>query len=322
MSINNYRYYYACVVFISLVYSYLTNSGFYGFNIDFYKEYSKSNLFWEYSLRDRLGVGISTLTIFNKHIGVGITSFLLSISSGFLLISMFQIKKLNSVFIFLIIYLMLLHIHPIIMSTSGAMRQGIGMSLIFMSFFFYFNKKKFLSFLFFFISIFMHRSLILFFFIYLFTIFILKFLKYFHINIKILILIFAGFLIFFLNSLLILFFETNLSSRVIYGDFRLAWLIINLSFIFIFLIYLIKDYLFIIKFEFVYLYFFSSFAPSFYYMGLNWQYERINMVVSILYIFFLGLFFNKRSAYIYYSTAILVYLLLTIYQGMFSIGLV
>jgi hypothetical protein len=67
---------------------------------------------------------------------------------------------------------MALHTWPIIMSTSNAMRQGIAMSLYFLSFAFLLEQKNFKSFFFGFISIFMHKSGIILFIIFVNTLFV------------------------------------------------------------------------------------------------------------------------------------------------------
>ena len=55
--------------------------------------------------------------------------------------------------------------------------------------------------------------------------------------------------------------------------------------------------------------------------GLNWQYERFGMVVLIPYILSFGFILNKRSYKIYLILSFFLLYLLTIFTGMYSIGL-
>ena len=165
------------ILAISLCYSFIVGAGYYGFSNDFYGEYYKNNLIYS-SFREAAGSLLSTLTVFNTHIGVELTSFFLALSAGLLIRSVFISINKYSINIFLLIFLITLHAHPIIMSTSGAMRQGwvmsffyIGLSIIIL------NNKILLSFLFFFLLIFFHKSGLIFFLLCFFTIFILRLKK-------------------------------------------------------------------------------------------------------------------------------------------------
>ena len=145
------------ILLVSIFFSYAVGSGIYGYGVDYYAAYSRSNIAWG-DWNDELGFRISSLNIYGFHLGVYIVSFFLSISLGILLKTIFKNQKLNSVFFFFFIYLVVLHTWPIIMSTSNGMRQGLAMSLIFLSFAFQNEKKTFFSFLFIFLSIFMNKS--------------------------------------------------------------------------------------------------------------------------------------------------------------------
>ena len=85
------------ILFISLFFSLLVGSKFYGFGIDYYAAYRIPNLDWG-SWYDRTGFQISTFTIYNKNIGVYLTSFLLSISWGLLLKKFVKFKEMDSIF--------------------------------------------------------------------------------------------------------------------------------------------------------------------------------------------------------------------------------
>ena len=55
--------------------------------------------------------------------------------------------------------------------------------------------------------------------------------------------------------------------------------------------------------------------------GLNWQYERLGMMMIIPYILSYGSIFDKISYKLYITSAFLLLLILTIYTGMYSKGL-
>ena len=129
---------------ISIVYSLAYNAGLYGFAIDYWSSYHKSNLFYATQLFDILGWILATLTVANVHIGVFITSLLLSLSS-FLLIIKSNISKNGLVVI--LGFIVLLHTWPILMSASNGMRQGIMMSFIFLALYHPKTSDNFLKFL-------------------------------------------------------------------------------------------------------------------------------------------------------------------------------
>ena len=307
------------ILFISTIYGITVGSGFYGYNSDFYAEYSRNNIIY-YIIFDGLGYLLSTLTIFGKHIGVYILSFLLSIASGFIIKKFFVLKNLNSILNFTILYLIILHIHPIIMSTSGAMRQGWTMSLVYLSIILYTQKNYNWSFLFIFISIFTHRSGLIFLIIYFFTIINLKILpslnKYREIYI-----FFSG-IIFFVISYVYFNYKVTSASRIVAGDFRYAWLLINIVYLFSFITFFKFYNNSNARFVPFFLYYFSFFVPVILFVELNYHYERLNMMMGIIYFFVLGLVLEKRIYKIYLFIIFIGYLFLTIFQGMYTQGLV
>lgn len=307
------------ILFISIIYGILVGSGFYGYNSDFYAEYSRNNIIY-YIIFDGLGYFLSSLTIFGKHIGVYILSFLLSFASGFVIKNFFALKNLNSILYFIILYLTILHIHPIIMSTSGAMRQGWTMSLVYLSIILYTQKKYNWSFLFIFISIFTHKSGLIFLIIYFFTITNLKILlslgKYKYIYIY-----FSG-IIFSLISYLYFNYKVTSPSRIVAGDFRYAWMLINTVYLFSFITFFKFYYNSNARFISLFLYYFSFFVPVILFVELNYHYERLNMMMGIIYIFVLGLVLKNKIYKIYLSIIFFLYLFLTISQGMYTHGLV
>ena len=304
---------------ISFIYGYIVGEGLYGFSNDYYEEYFKSNLIYP-SIREKLGSLLSTLTINNFHIGVHLTSFFLAVSSGVILQAFLFAKNIRSILFFIFIFFITLHIHPIIMSTSGAMRQGWTMCFIFLSFAMILYNKKSISFLFIIIAIFLHKSGLFYFMIYCYTVinfFLLRFLK----NKKIIIFI-NGFFLFISSSYGLYVTGWSLTEhRVVAGDFRLIWLIANITFIFFYLFLFDINLSDELKFLRLYIFFHCCAAPSFYLMGLNWQYERINMVIALPLILVVGSHFNKKSSYLYLTVVLCMYLFLTIYQGMYTVGL-
>ena len=74
---------------ISIFFGIIVQVGFYGYNIDFYKEYYKPNLYY-HVIFDRLGAYLATLTIYNIRFGVFLTTTFLSISCGFFILKCFE----------------------------------------------------------------------------------------------------------------------------------------------------------------------------------------------------------------------------------------
>ena len=307
------------IFMISLIYGIIAGEGFYGYSNDYYEEYFKSNLIYP-SIREKLGSILSTLTIYNIHIGVHLTSFFLSFTTGVILKSIFTVKNLNSLMFFIFILVLILHTHPIIMSTSGAMRQGWTMCFVFLSFAMIVNKKNLLSFFFITIGVFLHKSGLFFLIIYLINLVIFRILK--NTKHKKSFVFISGFVIFILSSVGLYFTGlSSLSHRIVHGDFRSLWLLVKISFIFFYFFTFKINVADGIKELNMYLFFFCCSVPAFFFMGLNWQYERINMIIAIPLILLVGCKFTKNSSYLYLPLVFGVYLFLTIFQGMYTIGL-
>lgn len=319
------------IIFISLIYGFLNGSGFYGYNIDYYYEYSQNNLRYKI-IFDKLGIILSTLTINEIHIGVYLTSFIISFSAGNFTYKCFEINRENKVVkkniyysFYLFIYLLILHIHPSIMSTSGAMRQAWVMSLIFLCLIFIMDRKFFFFFICSFLMIFMHKSGIIFFFY-----FILTFISFYILNkIKsyydqLILLVFFG--IIFLLALYLFLYGLKINKifftyeRIVRGDFRLFWFFINLIYICIYL-YLYNTFsssLFKLPALFIYFSFWGNIC--FFLVGYNDQYERLNMIIGVASLLILALMM-RNFFYIITLTGFIFYFFLTIYQGMYTIGL-
>jgi hypothetical protein len=283
----------------------------YGFGSDYYASYLKPNQFND-DLWDKYGWYIVTFSIFNKNLGTYITSFFLSLSSGFLINSFFNSKKINSSIFFVIIFLIAIHTWPIIMSTSNAMRQGLTMSFIFLSLVALENKNLKLCLLFIFIQTFTHTSGILFLYIFCITFFIKKILNF--LNFKLL--IYFSLINFFFSYIIILLFKNyDQNSNAIGNDFTKFFLVGNIIFI-IFFSYN-KKYLnfnYVTLFNFI----FSSTAISVFLLGQSWQYERLNMMMLIPYIFCIGQIFEKKMSILIWLYFLFCLFILTIITGMYD----
>ena len=306
------------ILFITIVYSLVIGSGFYGFGHDYYVAYYKENLNWG-NWQNNLGFRISTFTIFEKNWGVHIVSALLALSSG-IFIKFFLIKKkIYSTIFFILIYILVLHTWPIIMSTSNAMRQGITMSLIYLCFACLINQKYFIALIAVTISIFTHKSGILYFLLFLDILVLksiikkVKFTRYF--NAIFFILFNAIFLLIFIYYFLIYNMDTEIESRIIKGDFRYQFLLLSLIFILIFTVNY-KSLIFNDFYLFMYLFSFST-VPTLL-LGFNWQYERLMMMMTIPYLLIFSTMFNKRYSYSLLLSSVSLLLILTIYQGMYE----
>lgn len=301
------------VLLTSFIFALLIGEGLYGFGADYYVIYYENNLNFG-SFVNRLGWIISTFTLNGVHLGVHISTFFLSLSFGMLLRLFFHIKKLDSLLIFLTIFIIGIHTWPIIMSTSNAMRQGLGMSMIFFALCAYIDRQNLLFFIFIFISIFMHKTCIFFASIFLFSIFVLNLMSKSK-NFSNKLFIFFGIIIFLYTSLIIHSYEdATIPSKIIEKDYRYPMILISIFYVLIahsknnFL----KNYFNI----FLYLFIFGSF--SLFFLQLNWEYERLMMMMLIPIILSIGSIFKKKSAYIYYSVAFSSLLILTISNGMYQ----
>ena len=298
---------------ISLFYGLLVGNGFYGFGNDYYALYFKSNLDWG-GWTDYLGYRVSTLNIGGYSLGVFLTSFILAFSTGLLIRFFFKIKKLYSVFAFFFIYLLAIHTWPIIMSTSNAMRQGICMSILFLSLI-CINSRKVLSFFLILFSVFFHKSGQFYLFIFFYMLIMMKIINKSEKNQRILLITF-GLIIFCIFSFLIFInIKENDAHRVIGGDYRLPFILINFFFIFF---YTLRHDLLLQSSVNIFLYLFSFIVPGILFLQLNWQYERLNMMMLIPYILVTADFFKKSSVYLYWIMLFSILLFITINNGMYA----
>ena len=304
------------IVIISFVFALLQGSGFYGFGIDFYAAYHKSNIVWG-SLLDSLGWMVSTLTVYKTHIGVYVVSFVISMSVGLLLFKTTYWYFDRRYYWFYLLHLMTLHTWPIIMSTSNAMRQGLAMGFLFLALHSLLSKKYIFCFVWIGFLILTHKSGIL---------FALLLIGFNILNIKIQnwfksprmqrnLLIISSFLsAIFVFTLIPVIFNNHEPSRIISGDYRIPFLVINTAYIVIFFKYLFnkRDQID------VFLLICSSILPIFLFHGFNWEYERLNMMILILYIIaFSRIFYDRDKKLVLFSSTVLL-LFMTFFTGMYA----
>jgi hypothetical protein len=310
------------IFFISIIFALLIGSGLYGYGIDYYSGYSKGFEFNKLNATffNYLGYKVATLTINGFHIGVYIVTFILSLSTGFLIRECIKFKQSYSLIFFLLTFLIAIHTWPIIMSTSNAMRQGLTMSFIFLALISSFRKNYYWMLFLCFVAIFMHGTGPLLAIIIVFSTILNKLLTIFSHKSKVIINFLIGTFLsiityYFVNT----FFLPNdhQPSRIIAGDFR--WHFVFIGFIYVILSFFYRSILansFTLS-----LYFYSFISFSFLMNGLNWEYERLGMMMLIPYIFSFGIILNRVSYKIYLILFFLLLLLLTIYQDMYTVGL-
>jgi hypothetical protein len=301
------------ILVISLIFALLVGSGFYGFGNDYYAIYHKHNVDWGQTF-DRFGWIVTTLSINGKHIGVHITTFILSFSVGCLLRENLRLKNIYSLVFFVFLYIIVLHTWPIIMSTSNAMRQGVCMSFIFIAL--YSSNKSYLwTIIFVLLATFAHKSGPFFAVIILLSFCLQNILKHKSYNSKVVIHFCLGvFLAIISYAFIFKNFGVEQGSKIINGDFRIPFILIAITYV---------------TFSFFYkrlinnttnlsLYYFSFISPMFLMSGLNWEYERFGMMMLIPYIFSFGGLLDRPSNKFYLVTTFLALLLLTIYMGMYE----
>ena len=303
--------YFRTIIILSLTYSVLMGSGFYGFGVDYYGSYNKPNFVGSSFERGYLGWRISTLTLFNFHLGVYINSFLLAFSSGMMLNEFFKLKKIYSLFLFISLSIILIHTWPIFQATSNAMRQGLCMSFVYLSLCSFNHNKIKTSIFFIFLSLFMHISAFIFISIYIATL-VFKKIKFKN---DLVIIQTTSICLGILYYLLINIFNYSPeASRTIGYDFKYEFLFINIFFI-IFLTFNLKN--FKNNIFYLFLYFFSFVAPTFFTNNLYWQFERINMMIVLMMIMVLVIFEKKQSIFLWFFCSV-VLLYLTNYTGMYA----
>ncbi len=301
---------------ISLIFAILVGSGLYGYGNDFYSAYYRANLDWG-GLFDRLGYILATASINGVHIGIQIVTFVLTLSAGFLIREHIKFKQSYSFIFFVFLYIIAIHTWPIIMSTSNAMRQGLAMSFIFLAFVAGSRKSYFWMIIFLILATLNHNSGIVLASVAIFAPIAKKFLENFSPVSKILLNFFIGILLLTVSYFFLRiagFIEVGQPSKIIGGDFRLA-------FVFIGSVYIILSFFYksILNNSFnLSLYYFSFVAPSLLLNELNWEYERLGMMMLIPYILSFGILLNRFSYQIYLILTFIALLFLTVFTGMYA----
>ena len=310
MSLRLFILFITCFVFTIIV-----GSGFYGYGIDFHGLYTRPNLdMGDY--RNWLGYRLSSLTIYNTHIGLYFLTLCLSLSCSLLINEFLKQKLIHSKIYLFLILIITFHTWPIIMSATNAMRQGYANSLVFLALILIFQKKIKLSFVILTFSIFLHKTGIFFVMIFLTTFPVKAGLNSMKRNSEKLFLALSVLMcIFAFYFLYLLFLDTGKNFRVVNGDFRIPFLIINISFIFFYIIFLsaLRE-----NDIYLFLFVFSCAAIPVLMIDYNWQYERLNMMMTIPYILTTGKILNLKSVKIYWLVALSVLLFLTLHQGMYQ----
>lgn len=304
------------ILMIAIVFGLLLGSGAYGYGNDWYAAYHKPNLSWG-GVWDRLGYIVSTLSIEGMHVGVHLVSFILSISAGLLIREHLRFKQSYSLIYFILLYIIAIHTWPIIMSTSNAMRQGLTMSFVFIAFVCMSRKNYYWMMLFFVIAVFMHKSGRLLVMIVAFAPVINNLMAgYSHpskARLNFLIGMFLLISAYFVAGIIGLN-EKGEPSKIIGLDFRVA-------FLFLASIYIALSFLFrsLIDNSFnLSVYYFSFIAPSLVMNGLNYEYERLGMMMLIPYILCFGTLLKKSSYQIYLFACFVLLFLLTVLAGMYA----
>jgi len=304
------------IFYISIIYSILIGSGYIGYGIDYLEIYHKENVASP-SVLDFIGWTTSTLSINGINIGIYVTSFVISLSVGFICRLFFNIMKLNSLFFFIIIYLLILFSWPVINSTNNAMRQGLMMAFIFFSIIQLYNKKKFLAISFLSIALFTHKSAAGYIFVYIYSVLVNTFI--YRLEIKKRNLLKFGLSLFFFSLIYITISDKwdhdRFENNVIIGEnFVPIFFLINVIYIFYFTI---RNNLLNNSIN-LYLYFFSFHSLSLIPGGLFWQFERYNMTLLLIFIFSFAACVKKNQRYLYLIIVFLLLLILTFLAGMYT----
>ena len=104
------------------------------------------------------------------------------------------------------------------------------------------------------------------------------------------------------------------ASRLFGRDFRLLFLSINLLYILLFFL-LVREKLYVIS---RYLLLFSMTSPVFLFYGMNSQYERLNQIMILPFIFVFSQLFTRKARSLYLLTTSGVLFALTMITGMYA----
>ena len=202
------------------------------------------------------------------------------------------------------------------MFATNVVRQGLVTAFICLSIVLYTYNFKKLSVGLILCTLFFHKIALLFAPILLFSIIIIEVNKKLAIN-KVIFHVLNSLITILIISLIYIFsifVDQSSDSYVIGGDFTNIFFLINIFYISYFLIKGIT-----LELISLFLFYASIVFIPFFLLGYSWEYERLNMSVIMLYIFYLSrdvMFFKVRSFLIFTSALLLV--LISYYQGIFE----
>lgn len=306
--------YESLIVATSLCFAFLFWLGVYGYGFDFRNFYYQNNVSFDGAI-DRVGYSIATLTVGDVHVGVFVVSFFVVFSLGLLFKENLCNKSIYDKGKFMALFVTAIHTWPIIMSTSNAMRQGLTMSFLFFALI-CFSRKMFPPLLFFCcLSIICHRSGLFFTLLIVGSYLVLAITRRVQIRQAICIHFCLGSVVFLIGFFgLGYLLPIDNPTRVIGHDQRFIFFLLST---FLICVFLIKPH-FIKRGFNVCVFYFSFSSLSFLATGMNWEYERLFMVMFYPYIFAIGSFL-KNDGYVPYLFVVVFGLFgFTVYFGMFA----
>lgn len=296
----------AVYTILGVFFSLFVYLGGYGFGHDYYAAYKRINVS-STGILDWLGWKLATLGLGDQHIGVFVVTFLLTMGTA----ASFLLRGSGTNIMSVAAYFFALHSWPIIMSTSNAMRQGVAMSFLYLGLYFMKSSRYILALVFFSLMTFSHKSGLIF----LGMLMVLWFHRFFFHRFR-----FSSFFLIicsvvgsvFLALILILFVGVEEESRVIAGDIRAPAVLIMVGYLLLWIFKgdrndPIQRFLVVCCVT----------IPVVLILGLNWQFERLFMIISLLLVIFYSEFTGKwRSVALLFS--FFLFWSATVYMGMFN----
>ena len=298
---------------VSCLFAWLHFKGYYGYGSDFIHTYQYINdpkgRYTDYFGSYVVGLGDG------KHpYSIFLVSLFLIFSASLMLKLRLQALQKVSWLTYVVGIILIAHIWPIFMSFSNVMRQGVLMFFLYMALYFLSTGKKKYFVIMLLPLAFSHKSspfyLVILSLLYLAP----KFKFKYDIQQKNLIIFLGLFLFLILFSMYSIFIGDRGPSRVIGGDFsNIMWV---LSMLWLASYYFsTRNYSVIANFLALY----TIIISVFYFKGLIWEYERLIMVVLLLYILWAPIpkfMYRYWRAYIVIALASLVFV--TWYIGLFA----
>ena len=288
---------------VCVQYSIAHHLGLYGYGTDYRGFYGqRENFVVLTQIKDNLGFLLATLTINQIHLGVLVTSTLYSISNLYLFDIFLKERRL----VLLLSVTLCLHTWPIIMGVSNGMRQAIMASFLTFALARAYKTDK-IPIVFIVLSMLAHNSGLFFCGILIFALIQTKYLGRTRLNL----IFFAicGFLtISYVSSYLIV----PGGTRVIGGDFRYPFLLINFA---IALFLLLRDRLTSPQ---LFLFYTNFCAPAIFMQGGNYEYERLNQVLILFNIVILANMLKASQNRIIITATMFLFVIMTYATGMFS----